>query len=165
MTEDLSSTHNSVRRRIVDHIQMTLSSIDGPPTYNLVVSKENVYRYGTSAEHVHDHPLIVIFHGSETKTKEGAPLGWTDAEMTVDLACYVEEGDGPAASDLLHDLYHDIEKALMADHTRGGLAIDTHIVGMQGLPHSDTLPGVAFEVNVRVDYQHGVTDPAVTTGG
>lgn len=156
---------DSVRMRILENVRDTLKTIDGPPGYYCDLSRGGgIYFYARSMAAIEDAPAIVIVVLEETKSQERV-FGFQEGTLRIGLVCVTREGDRSDAVRAIDALFHDVERVLMRDPQRGGLAYDTRVVRMVGYPEEDQLPMISFLVEIEVVYRHGVSDPKSLTGG
>jgi hypothetical protein len=107
-------------------------------------------------------PLIVFVAGRESR--EDSPNPYTTAVLTVEGMLYVSQdpGSGVSTDTFLNTFYEDIVRALKADVTRGGFAVDTRITDIEPFETAEDEPyaGLVFEIEVK--YQHLENDPTQT---
>lgn len=147
------------RKSVAAAVQTALLAIDGTSAYFNDVDAR-VYLYNRSPVTIHDYPAIVIYEGRERKELDNATK-FTCA-LSFAIAGYVREGDDSEKSGEIAEMLHDIEKALMADHTLGGETIDIDILGNTFIMNEKS-DRVGVIVEVEVLYQHSVTDPSATS--
>jgi hypothetical protein len=152
----------SVREAIISNIVTTLSGMTIAGGYNF--DYPQAQKLKLSGQDLGTKPAIVVVVGGETKNQE--------QYMTDLVVCTLEVwvfvwADHPAAqsalsSDELMDRYvRDIERALMADVTRGNNARDTMIAGHEKVELAEGGGQMTVRVDVFVEYQHIITDPNV----
>ncbi len=82
-----------------------------------------------------------------------------DWEQGFELGIFVLDNDAATNSidTRINQLRSDVEKALMADITRGGYAYDTLIQAPTAWPAAETWTGIS--VNITVKYRTPINDP------
>jgi hypothetical protein len=82
-----------------------------------------------------------------------------ECTMHVVIGAYVDERKDPAG--VLTTVAEDIEKALAIDVTRGGLALDTHVIAIDFDFVDPDLTGYTgwAEIEVDIEYEHDRADP------
>ena len=78
-------------------------------------------------------------------------------EVSGVLECQEGAGSGPRAE--AEKLLADMEKAILADRTRGGYATDTQLTRNQVFDAEPGLPWVQVSLGVRIKYRTNRTDP------
>jgi len=145
----------TVREKILEDIKTALELIKTENGYeNDIVSVQRWSQHGNSTRLV---PCIVINGGSEERQPKPNPLVTCDFLVYLDLWIRHDENDSDSTDTVLNSLLLDIEKALMADYTRGGYARETVIRsidpfrGTEGNPHS----GISIEVEIKYCHEQG----------
>lgn len=115
----------SVRESILGGIETVLGGIRITNGYENDVA--SVQRWKQRGNPLKDVPCIVITAGPEEKKKGPNPLITARLKVYLELYTRQDEGDSAATDTLLNSILKDIEKALYADVTRGGKAVDTDI--------------------------------------
>lgn len=141
--------------QIAENLVETLRSIRLSNGYHQDVTVE---RRLLAGNHVRDN-LIVVFQNDPPKQDE-APvqrIEWMQPFMCL-CYCIESEKSSVAIDKRLNRIRSDVEKAVMANPSRGGIAIDTII--RQPLYFTDT-DASAEGIIVQVDVQYRVleTDP------
>ena len=143
----------SIRELILRNVVTVLEAISTANGYQ--VNVQEVFRVMVVNSNVTEYPAIVVVPESETKTE--TPLLCYQTKMIINLECYVDELEN--VSEEVNILLADVEKALMVDHTRGGNAIDTTLIGADFIYGEDTKPyGVAIAM-IEIVYRTRTTDP------
>jgi hypothetical protein len=73
-----------------------------------------------------------------------------------------DAADPQATDTLLNSLLGDIEKALMLDYTRGGVAKDTNIKSNVLFETLEGQPQAGIIIELEIIYQHKQNDPEVS---
>lgn len=144
---------------IMDDLVTTLQGIAGSPTYRTTVRPGTVEVVGFNPVQKSLFP---------TATLSPATVDWTDgrypllgATMTTTATLVAESTSDPRK--VIEDFMTDAVQALIADHTRGGNARDTHVIrsepfipfGEDGTP----LGFVAADLTVTVVFAQLRTNP------
>ncbi len=131
------------------------------------VTKTNGYTFNCTADTRKQNgpeprDLLLVLYQANTNTTDTPALRRNERFQRFSVDCYSIIGEQDAevidADERLNHLQADVEKALAADRTRGGLAIDTHIRDPELFTHlGDATEGVT--VNVDVHYRTNEDDP------
>lgn len=149
---------DSIRERIRDNILTTLAGISTSSGYANTVTVEARRQWGNDPA---DRKLVVYqAEGSEMDVAQqnNRAKQWSQ-RFAVECYALESETSTTAIDDRINTLLADVEKALMVDYGRGGLAIDTSIVesGIMYFEGGQAAGGVlAFDVY----YQTDLYDPA-----
>lgn len=149
----------SRRELILDNIKDTLAEISIANGYNNDIA--NVQRWKQHGNSLKDVPCIIISAGREEK--DPTPYPQTTAKLTIfiDIWTRQDDEDSSDTDTLLDSLLLDIEKALMADYTRGGYAENTDIRGITPFETIEGQPHCGIMIELEIVYKHKQTDPAL----
>ena len=152
----------TVRERIVEHIKTTLEGITVANGYNFDFSESTVQRWSMHGNSMVNLPMVIISPGNEEEKSE--PLSFEECTLTVYLDIfYVTEENEPVSTDTyLNRLQGDIKKAILADHTRGGHAIDTNVLGTTPFETTEGQHFAGIIIELEIKYQHIRTDPTLS---
>jgi len=143
---------DSVREKIIKNIVTTLQAVV-PPAYTTTIRK--VERIKTVGLNIQEFPTILIIPADETKTQE--PLDKYTTKFGIILECWIRnQGD---ISVEVNTLLADVEKALMTDYTRGGVAVDTKLVSNSAFYNEVNKPYGGIEIRIEIHYRHKYNDP------
>ncbi len=142
---------------ILDDVVTQCKTIDTDSDYyNTVLTVERISKSAFSRV---NFPGIAVGCISESKSEGNFGQTFSTAEILVVVTDRVQIGsDGDEA---LSKLAADVEMAVMADHTRGGIAINTHVTKIDRdwpLDRADNLWLVSL--TFQVDFRHSRTDPS-----
>jgi len=146
----------SIQERNLQHLKDSLWAIDGTGAY--FHKLESVERGKPDVpEDLTQLPAAFLAAGDETVVQETNLLLTRRLPVTVEAWVRSAAGDLPT---LANRMIADIERALLADPTRGGLAIRTELLGSGKTP--DESPGVlaSARVEIAVHYWTLVGNPA-----
>lgn len=115
----------SVRESILNNLETVLTGITTVAGYENNIA--SVQRWKQRGNPLKDVPCIVITAGPEEKKKGPNPLITARLKVYLELYTRQDEGDSTATDTFLNSILKDIEKALYADVTRAGKAVDTDI--------------------------------------
>lgn len=156
---------DSVRERIVQHIVTTLQGVTVANGYGHTLA--SVQRFHQGGQSTAETPLCVVMEGDDTVEQDG-PLagayGLTSRTLTVSLVLIHQhdvEGDARSSAEVMAALVQDIQKAMLVDHSRGGLALNTEELGVSELDVQDGQPELVHTVGYRIRYRHNRLDPTV----
>ena len=147
------STHR--RELILENIRTTLAAVT-----ELTGGAQRQKQKGNSLAVV---PCAIISMGRESKKPEPNPQAACVLPVFVDVWTRQDDADDSATDTILNALSLVVEKALTADHTRGGYAEDTNILGVMPFETIEGSPHCGFTLEVEVTYQHKLTDPSLVT--
>ena len=146
--------------RIARNLVDTVKGINTAAGYHNTVSA--VERRKQFGRHSGDR-LIVLFQGDAERdetvepTTNTAPVQW---KHPFAFDCYVVEPEGGAPVDLrINTIRADVEKAVMVDPHRGGLAIDTAVGDPQIFTDEEGGQIAGVTVTVVVKYRTRLNDP------
>jgi hypothetical protein len=104
-------------------------------------------------------PAVVISPGDEEE--KSLPNNFEECVLSVylDVFFVTEESDAVSTDTYLNRLQGDMKKAILEDHTRGGEAIDTDVLGTTPFETTEGQPyaGIIMELGIR--YRHLRSDP------
>jgi hypothetical protein len=146
----------AIREQILVNIKTTLEGISIANGYSNNIS--SVQRWRQKGNDFEATPFIIL----KTDTEQKFP--YSDELYECDLRCFIEIGtidQSDASETAMCSLLSDVEKALMIDITRGGLASDTVIIGNMPFPTSENQDYCGIIVNIQIKYQHYQTDPDI----
>lgn len=109
-------------------------------------------------------PALGLFMGDERRQDSSLSGSVEIAErrMEVLIVGHAKGASGEAAETAAHDLYGRAVIAVLADHTQGGLAIDTREAGLIVTANAGAegeTPLCGFELSLEVDYWTRAADP------
>lgn len=156
----------SRREQILVAMETQLKTIEAgkpagksPNTYTYTIP--SVQRWEQKGQSQAERPFIVIVPSTEEKLED--TFAQTECTLIIDLqvwATHDYDNMSTIATDTyINGLLSDVEKALTADRSWGGLADETHITG-NAMFEDDTgqmFAGVIIEVEVK--YKHRTDDP------
>ena len=147
----------TIREQILDNIKSTLENIRIANGYaNDIASVQRWLQKGNTFRSV---PCVIINAGPEEIEQTPNPLVTCKFTVYLDVFIRQEETDANSTDTLLNGLLGDIEKALMADHTRVGLAENTNIKSNMTFEAVEGQPNAGIVVELEIIYQHLITDP------
>lgn len=160
---------DSIREQIVENVKATLEGIDGVGDFTETV--ETVQRFEQSFDndgnmdvsaYGRDNLPTIILNAFGSEKIDGS-ANRTRRRMLISLATWLlhnNEVDSRTSDEILNAWAQDIERALMDDHTRGGLAYSTEVVMDQQIFDLAKFPDyIGIESLVEIIYQHKRTDP------
>lgn len=92
-----------------------------------------------------------------TETSEDTPIGHLTKTLELNISFYALRVANPET--VLDTLLGDCEKALMSDHTRGGLAIDTTLTINTMFARDQIAAHGGFDLEFEILYRHLRADP------
>jgi len=150
-------TDAPVRKLILDDVVSTLEAVTAGGTYRSSIEKVRII--GRNVLEQVDYPCVLIAPPAQTMSDRVHPL--ITAKLTIQCSGAVEDGDDDEAMAAAYDLIEDIKLALTSDITRGGYALDTHIISDEPYVPDVSTPIFGIDFVVEVDYRHRYSDPSV----
>lgn len=156
---------DSVAERIMKQLQATIEGVTVSNGYaNTIHSVQRFQADGQPA--VHGNGVLII-DGDDSVEFDG-PLAGAYSLLSrrrhVDLVLIAQQDpdeDGRSASELLNSLEADVRKAVNADHTRGGDALDTQETQAGEIDVQVGMPELRRIVGYDIRYRHRRTDPTI----
>ena len=149
----------TVRERILANIKTTLEGITIANGYNFDFTAETIQRWSMHGNKLVDLPAVIISPGNEEE--KSLPNNFEECVLSVylDVFFVTEENDAVSTDTYLNRLQGDMKKAILEDHTRGGEAIDTDVLGTTPFETTEGQPyaGIIMELGIR--YRHLRSDP------
>jgi len=149
----------TVRERILANIKTTLEGITVASGFNFDFTPDTVQRWSMHGNKLVDLPAVVISPGDEEE--KSLPNNFEECTLTIflDIFFVTEEADAVSTDTYLNRLQGDMKKAVLEDHTRGGEAIDTDVLGTTPFETTEGQPyaGIIMELGIR--YRHLRSDP------
>lgn len=153
---------DTIRERIVKNIVTSLQGITVANGYdNTVLSVQRLKQSGNPAI---DVPLILVAEGPENASAGPNPLTNKVLEVSIGIVTRQDEAVDPRSADeMMNSLRGDVEKAMVSNYTRGGLAIDTMATGGTRIGVQEGEPELGIEMLFEIHYRHARTDPRSLT--
>lgn len=149
----------TVRERILANIKTTLEGITIANGYNFDFTAETIQRWSMHGNRLVDLPAVIISLGDEEE--KSLPNNFEECVLSVylDVFFVTEENDAVSTDTYLNRLQGDMKKAILEDHSRGGEAIDTDVLGTTPFETTEGQPyaGIIMELGIR--YRHLRSDP------
>ena len=141
----------SIRELILQDIQSVLETINTSNGYNTTVRRVERARITPFQRNL--LPAIFIYEESDELVEEKSYCN--DRRMTIAVECWLNSHHN--LSQEVNEFYADVQKAIMADRTRGGYAIDTKHTIAKFFIEDENLGGV--EVIFEILYRQLPNDP------
>jgi len=140
---------DTLQNQILDDIDTVLQAV---PSLATVAS-------GTFELYKVQRPAVGVIPDEETT--ENLPDDIYLERLRVAVRVVVdEECDSPRKA--LGEIIGDVHRAILADHTRSGLAMDTVKVGIKWLFLDEHYPRAGADVNFQITYSTEEKDPSVS---
>jgi hypothetical protein len=162
----------SVAENIVANIETTLLGITVAAGYENTVAR--VQRVQQTLTSLADLPVLLIVP-RDIRAADEEPYSVQDWVMTVEIqlvfiadpyevAIDTDASGNPTenTTETYFAWFGDINKALLADRTRGGHALDTRIVGMEPLAVDVENRSAGIIVDAEIRYRHRYGESTVT---
>lgn len=155
----------SVRERILQHVQATLEAVTVEHGYQTTL--QSVQRFQQDGQQLSVVPVAVLVEGGDDVELDG-PMNGYDGLVSHALTLSVvlihrqdTDVDSQPAAQAMNRLIADVQKAMQADPTRGGVAINTEEIGVGELDAEEGQPELVRTVGYRIRYRHRRTDPTI----
>jgi hypothetical protein len=150
---------DTIREKIMDNIKTVLTAMTIANGYENDIG--SVQRWRQHGNNKVTMPLIVIVEGSESNEDDAYPL--TTCKLDVGIVLFVREAETSVVDtgQALNSLLGDIKKALKADITRGGNAVDTQVRSIQPFENDEGQIEAGLIIEIAILYRHQQTDPTV----
>ncbi|MCP4601644.1 MAG: hypothetical protein GY847_14215 [Proteobacteria bacterium] len=144
----------SIKEQIIQNVLTTLATITTGNGYAQSVG--TVAREGTISG-IAKWPALLVEDQNET-IDTTVTMSWTHAELPIVIDIFTGGSETPETT--ASYLEADIHKALLVDHTRGGLAIDTLPISAE-LMSADkkAKPTSGTQVGFTINYRYAYGDP------
>ena len=156
---------DSVVERIMKNLQTTLQTITVQNGYaNTLASVQRFKQDGQDPINGH---AVLLMDGDDVLEMDGPLAGafsLVSRRLHVDLVVIARQEtdiDNRSASELMHSLLADIRKAVHADHTRGGDAVNTTETAANELDVEIGMPELRRLLGLEIRYRHRRTDPTI----
>lgn len=148
----------TVRENIFANIKTAIEGITVVNHYANDIT--NVQRWKQNGNSLNVTPAVIVKAGPETKSPARS-YNLTDCKLTVMLDLWYREAETSTADTetALNSLLGDIEKALVADITRGGYARDTKITSIVPFETVEGEPFAGLAIELEIDYANKQNDP------
>jgi hypothetical protein len=119
---------DSIREQIIQNFQTAVRTVRKGSGYQFDIDYSSVQRGNTLSVNLDVLPAIYIFEGDE-RTIEREHCGTDTLVLELDVNIEIWCSDADNLSQVANNLEADVIKAIMADFTRGGLAMYTERMG------------------------------------
>jgi hypothetical protein len=150
---------DSIRELIFQNIKTTLQGILQRDGYENNIDAENVILiHGKRDDSAYKEPIIYIYPGQERTNLEKGEKGYDYNELEVQIEAFIR-GTKDTMNTNINKMLADLKKALGADHTRGGYAVDTIFIGNESFLTDLTSEKAGIVLALQVDYEHKYGNP------
>jgi len=150
---------DSIRESIFQDIKTAIQGISKSAGYKNNIDSDNVHIiHGAADDSAYGYPLVFIYPGPEYLNDEKCEKGKDYYELGVQVEAFLRSNK-ETMNTSINTMLADLKKALGADHTRGGLAIDTRFVANDAYLVDLTGETCGIIMLVQVDYEHNYADP------
>jgi putative methionine-R-sulfoxide reductase with GAF domain len=149
----------SRREYIFQNIAETLATMRVENGYEYTVDEENIVLiHGKKDDSAYAEPVIFVYPSRETTNFEKGEKGKDYNELEIQIEAYIR-GTRDTMNANINKMLADLKKALGADHTRGGYAIDTQFLSNDAFLTDLTGEKCGIVLIIQVDYEHAYGDP------
>jgi len=153
----------TVRERILHNIKTSLEAVSIANGYNFDFTPQTVQRWSMHGNSMVNLPCIIISCGDEEEKSAPCPFEECTLSVYLDVFYVGDENDVISTDTYLNRLQGDIKKAILQDHTRGGEAVDTNVLGTTPFETTEGQHYAGIIIEVEIKYQHLRLDPAVSS--
>ncbi len=150
---------HSIKEQCIQHVVKALEGIKQDDGFNLsIASVQRVLQGGDVSQSVRALPVIFLTEGEETINPQ--PLGYVTKQLLlgVDIQTTQDQHKQYASvASACNAIEADIERAILNDTQRGGLAIDTSYVGREEIRQDDD--AIEFRMRFLLVYRHKFGNP------
>jgi hypothetical protein len=152
----------TVREKILENLKTTLEGITVANGYNFDFTSGTIQRWSMHGNSLVNLPAVVLSCGDESE--QSAPYPLEECALSVYLDCFFvsDEDEATSTDTYLNRLQGDIKKAVLADHTRGGHAVDTNVLGTTPFETTEGQHYAGIIVEIEIKYRHQRLDPALS---
>lgn len=147
----------SAREQILANVLTAMDAINGVSPFLTTAKRKDRDFVPPERLHSSDYPAVFVTGGNEPK--EFGVYGKMRAQLRVEVRGFVKKRIGTALSTDVNALFADVERAVMTDTTRGGLALVTKPLDAEvdELAIADDVGG--FLLPFEVDYFYAIGSP------
>lgn len=151
----------SIKENVIQGLKSNLEAIDGTGDYANEVPAAQIYTHPLNIKNVDDRPVIVI-HEQNEDYDDGVNFFLTrTARFTLEAWKRIDPGVEDAGAES-REWLADIERAIQADTTLGGTAINTKLVSNDAVAFGTESPDVGALVQLEIMYRTAAQDPAAS---
>lgn len=152
----------TVREKILENLKTTLEGITVANGYNFDFPPGTIQRWSMHGNSLVNLPAVVLSCGDESE--QSAPYPLEECALSVYLDCFFvsDEDEATSTDTYLNRLQGNIKKAVLADHTRGGHAVDTNVLGTTPFETTEGQHYAGIIVEIEIKYRHQRLDPALS---
>lgn len=144
--------------RILDNVVTTLRGVTKAAGYH-----RTLRRVEKKVALLSGSPPDYAFVAAMYETKKDLASNRKECRLTLAIECVIEDGSDTERA--THEAAADIEAALESTATRGRLAEDTVVTGVEYEINEDLTPIGACRLEVQVVYRHRRANLSETSGG
>lgn len=144
---------DSIREKVMKNVVSTLEGITADKGYDITIQK--VSRLKLVGLNIKVFPTIVVIPTPEPKEQE--PVDRYTCRLGLTLECWIKERVNITSE--VNQVLANVEKALMVDYTRNGLAIDTKIISNDPFYNETNQPYGGVNIMIEIVYRHLYADP------
>lgn len=154
----------SVRELIMKQVQATLESITTANGYATTLNAVERLQQGGQS---HRPPMAIVIEGDDVpidRTQQDSGGMATERDLEIGIVLEVmqdEEIDARSASEVMNELIADVQRAMDADVSRGGHALNTEEIDTGAVIVQEGKKKLLCPMAYRIRYRHLRTDPRV----
>jgi len=155
---------DTVKETILKNLVTTLAALDGTGGYTTNFNGR-VYRMGLEGFDAAALPFAVVGEPDEVYDEELSQAGLQRIPtfMTVSISIWnhgLADGTTKLSTDL-SVILGEVIKAVLADRTRGGVAVMTSLISSTSIVDHASEPNGFLELSLRIHYRFLASDPTV----
>jgi hypothetical protein len=120
---------DSLREQIIQNFQTAIRNVRKGSGYQFDIDYSSVQRGNTLTVNLDVLPAIYVFEGDERTIEREHEIGEDLLMLELDVNIEIWCSDADNLSQVANNLEADVIKAIMTDHTRGGIAMYTERTG------------------------------------
>jgi hypothetical protein len=148
----------SIRQLVMDDLVTTLNNIK--TAKGALINVESVYTIKVNPRQLKAYPGIIVIPDKEILDQNTYPLFCT-CRLSLALECWLKEQDDIVSEG--NKFLAEVQKAIEADNTRGGNAIDTALTGVDYYYFKETAPLGCLIITVEISYRYRYSNPYTKT--
>lgn len=148
-----------IREQIFQNVKESLCNITNRNGYENDIDSDNVnIIHGKRDDSAYAEPIIYIYPGTERLMLDKCEKGYDYNDLEIQIEAIIR-GDKSTMNTNINSMLADMKKALGADHTRGGVAIDTTFMNNDIYINDLTGNKAGIVLNIIIGYETKYANP------